>query len=127
MPNNVTLPGSGAVIAADDIDGIQYQRMKVCQGEEGKAVDVSESNPLNVKIIGLLEIIVQALRNPPYLDKSANAIRNQVQSGTVTTVSTVGTVTTVTNVSVVDTYQGKLLMLGSNKDAWANTVRRTIS
>lgn len=60
---------------------------------------------------------------PPWFDRSANAIRNQVQSGTITTVSTVTTVTTVTGLTNIDSYQGKLLIINQNISAWANLVR----
>jgi len=60
---------------------------------------------------------------PAWYDRSANAIRNQVQSGTITTVSTVTTVTTVAGLTNVDSYQGKLLIINQNISAWANLVR----
>lgn len=34
MANNVTLPGAGTVVAADDISGVQYQRVKLVDGTE---------------------------------------------------------------------------------------------
>lgn len=130
MADNVTLPGTGVAVAADEVNGTQYQRVKTCFGEDGTASDVCENSPLPVDIQGLyvmLERLISAMAYPPWLDRSANAIRIQVQSGTVSAVTTVTTVTTVTNMSQVDTYQGKLLMIGTNVNVWANTVRRTIS
>ena len=92
---------------------------------------------INSALIGDLTVVVRSLQqatvDPPYLDKSINAIRNQVQSGTintvttVTTVNTVNTVGTVTNTTNIDTYQGKLLVLGQDIAAWATTVRSRIS
>ena len=78
----------------------------------------------------MVKSLQQATVDPPYLDKTINAIRNQVQSGTITTVSTVTTATTVgtvTNMTNIDTYQGKLLMIGQDISAWALTVRGRIS
>lgn len=72
----------------------------------------------------LFRSFFQSITNPPYIDKSANAIRNQVQSGTITTVTTVTTVTGMTN---VDSYQGKLLIINQNINAWANSCRSLIS
>jgi hypothetical protein len=43
MADNVTLPGTGEVVATDDIGGVQYQRMKLVDG----AADSTE--PLRVK------------------------------------------------------------------------------
>lgn len=81
-----------------------------------------------LSLLGLwFRALLQAVVNPPWLDKSANAIRNQVQSGTITTVTTVTTVSTVTNMSQIDTYQGKLLMVGQNVAAWAVAQRARIS
>lgn len=127
MADNVTLPGSGSIVASDEVNGVQYQRVKICQGGEGLASDISINNPLYTNIVNLFEQLLLALYNPPYLDKSINAIRNQVQSGTISTVSTVTTCNTVSNISTIDTYQGRLLMIGTNINTWANTVRRTIS
>lgn len=38
-----------------------------------------------IELVISLRALINALINPPYLDKSANAIRNQVQSGTAAT------------------------------------------
>ena len=72
----------------------------------------------NNELINVLRNILNAIANPSYVDKSANAIRNQVQSGTVTTV---------TGLTNIDSYQGKLLMINSNINAWANCCRSRIS
>lgn len=49
MAENVNItPGSGDVIAADDIGGVKYQRVKLAWGVDGSAVDASASNPLPV-------------------------------------------------------------------------------
>jgi len=78
------------------------------------------------ELTAVLRSILLAIANPSYVDKSANQMRAQVvvSSGTVTTV---GTVTTITNLPVIDSYQGRLLMLGANLNAWANVQRRTIT
>jgi hypothetical protein len=41
-------PGTGATIAADDIGGVLYQRVKMVHGADGAAVDASAANPLPV-------------------------------------------------------------------------------
>ena len=49
MADNVTLPGTGAAVASDDIAGAQYQRIKLIHGADGvNAGDVSTANPLPV-------------------------------------------------------------------------------
>lgn len=44
----------GAVLATDDIGGVHYQRVKLTEGPDGSATDVSASNPLPVDIIAQL-------------------------------------------------------------------------
>lgn len=91
-------------------------------------VDIPEAEPTrDNSITQLLRRIVTALLYPPWVDRSANAIRNQVQSGTITAVTTVTTCTTTTNLSQIDTMQGRLLIMGTNINSWANAQRRTIS
>ncbi len=50
MADNVAItPGSGVTIAADDISSVWYQRVKVTQGADGTATDVSTAAPLPVQ------------------------------------------------------------------------------
>jgi hypothetical protein len=44
MADNVTLPGTGTVVASDDIASVQYQRVKVVWGSDG-AVNDTSSDP----------------------------------------------------------------------------------
>lgn len=80
---------------------------------------VELQNNMNEINIAIKNLYI-AIANPSYVDKSANAIRNQVQSGTVTTV------TTVTGLTNIDSYQGKTLVVGQNIAAWASVVRGRI-
>ena len=48
MADNTTLPGTGDVIASDDIGGVKHQRVKVEFGGDGVATDVSAATPLPV-------------------------------------------------------------------------------
>lgn len=51
MADNLTITqGSGTTIAADDISGVLHQRVKISQGADGSATDVSSSSPLNVTL-----------------------------------------------------------------------------
>lgn len=54
MADDVTLPGTGAVIATDEVSSKHYQRVKVTFGGDGSATDVSGSNPLPVVQTGSL-------------------------------------------------------------------------
>jgi hypothetical protein len=135
MADNVTItPGSGASVAADDIDGVLYQRVKLIEGADGvNNGDVSASNPLPTQEAGgalsLLTRIANLLMSPMGFDRSLSRQRVTavVESGTVTTVTTVTTVATVTNLSTIDTIQGRLLPLNQNTSAWAASVRSCIT
>lgn len=48
MADNATLPATGDVIAADDVGGVKYQRVKNSFGADGAATDVQETKPLPV-------------------------------------------------------------------------------
>lgn len=49
MADNVNItPGAGATVAADDVGGALYQRVKVVHGADGSATDTSAAAPLPV-------------------------------------------------------------------------------
>lgn len=51
MADNVGYtPGTGTVIAADNIDDVLYQRIKIGIGEDGVATDLSTANPMPTKV-----------------------------------------------------------------------------
>lgn len=128
MVDNVPITaGSGTQIAADDVGGVFYQRVKVATGEDGIANDVSSSNPLPTQIIqdatsqaiqvqdqtvGLLKILVDLLYSNAITDAGQrqriviDAITAGLTLATVTTVGTVSAVTGVTTVSAVTNLAG---------------------
>jgi hypothetical protein len=54
MPDNVGYtPGTGATVAADEIAGVLYQRVKTTFGADGTATDVSAADPLPVADAGV--------------------------------------------------------------------------
>ena len=138
-------PGTGATVAADEIGGVLHQRVKLGIGDDGVAVNVSESNPMPVELVGvnesaplsvsddaiaqLLGMLLQYQDSPRGYDKSLQRQRATVlvESGTVTTVTTVTTVATVTNLSTIDTLQGRIQVYGQNLAAWHSVVRSRIS
>jgi hypothetical protein len=69
MADNVGYtPGSGEVIATDDIGGVQFQRVKPVWGIDGVAQDVNDNTPLPVtgaqelmEAIEAMRIAIQAL------------------------------------------------------------------
>jgi hypothetical protein len=140
MADNVGYtPGTGATVAADEIGGVLHQRVKLGIGDDGVAVDVSESNPMPVELVGvnesaplsvsddaiaqLLGMLLQYQDSPRGYDKSLQRLRATV----VLEASTLTTVTTVTNLSTIDTLQGRLQVYGANLSAWHDVVRSRIS
>lgn len=49
-------PGSGATIAADEIGGVLYQRMKIGIGADGAATDLSTANPMPITAPNALSV-----------------------------------------------------------------------
>lgn len=133
MADNVGYtPGSGATVAADEIDGVLHQRVKIGVGADGSAVDVSDANPLPIKdddARNTLRDILLALMSPRGYDMSSTRYRQTaiIESGTVTTVTTVTTCSTVTNLSTIDTLQGRIMVYGANMSAWSDCVRSRIT
>jgi hypothetical protein len=136
MADNVGYtPGSGATVAADDIGGVLYQRVKPVVGVDGVAVDVSDDAPLPVadKHSGnLLTRILQMLMAPLGYDKSLQRQRGTVvvetgNLGTISTVTTVTTVAAVTSLNNIDTYNARMTVLDTNRTAWAQCVRARIT
>lgn len=76
MADNVGYtPGTGATVAADDIGGVLYQRVKIGVGDDGLAVDVSATNPLPVSATNLpLPTGAATSINQPDIATSAPAI-----------------------------------------------------
>lgn len=81
MSDNVTLnPGTGgAVVATDDIGGVQFQRVKVAWGVDGVANDASAANPLPVTdaaIQALITVLASSVgnHNAPFVDGSPGQV-----------------------------------------------------
>jgi hypothetical protein len=63
MADNVGYtPGVGATIAADDIGGILYQKVKMIHGVDGVAHETADSNPLPVTATQELMQAIEAFR-----------------------------------------------------------------
>ena len=141
MPDNIGYtPGTGATVAADDIGGVLYQRIKPTYGADGSATDVSESNGLPVQAVGELIEAVEAMRiavaslvktigvalpnasGQPIMEvrQVAAANLNATVTGSLTTVSTV------TNQSQMGTYSTADYM-GALYHLQADNLRRNIA
>ena len=90
-------PGTGATVAADEIDGVLHQRIKLGIGADGTAVDVSEANPMPINAVGELTEAIEAMRMAIHsLTRSigqstpdtVGRLRVNVETGALTTLAT---------------------------------------
>lgn len=81
--------GTGTTVAADDVGGVLYQRVKIGVGADGTATDVSTANPLPVSDAG------------GSLTVDGTVAATQSGAWNVATVSTVTAVTGITNAVAV--------------------------
>jgi hypothetical protein len=130
MSDNVGYtPGTGASIAADDVGGNLYQRIKIGVGEDGTATDLSASNPMPMDIPSqssfsfLITRVLSILMAPLGYAKDLQRYRATatIESGTVTTV------TTVTGLTNFDGLASSRLVLNQNMSTWAATHRARIT
>jgi hypothetical protein len=112
MADNVGYtPGTGATVAADEIGGVLHQRIKLGIGDDGVAVDVSESNPMPValtqgEVVEALEAMRMAVHSltrsiGQSMPDTAGRLRVNVELGALTAsiaaAQTLANVTTLTN------------------------------
>ena len=121
MPDNVTLPGTGAEIATDEVDdgaGLrQFQLVKLAHGIDGAAAMVSSVSGLPVQGVGELMEAIQALRmSVQSLTRTIGMVmpdtagRQRVLLDAITGSLTLGTVTTVSTL----TNQGQVGGVSAN-------------
>jgi hypothetical protein len=115
MADNVGYtPGSGATVAADEIGGVLYQRVKPTFGADGTATDVSSDNPMPMAAYGELIESIEAMRmgmhslvrtigqaQPDTAGRLRVLIDSISANLTLATITTVGTVTTVSTVTTL--------------------------
>ena len=121
MPDNVTLPGTGAEIATDEVDdgagARQFQLVKLAHGIDGAAAMVSSVSGLPVQGVGELMEAIQALRmSVQSLTRTIGMVmpdtagRQRVLLDAITGSLTLGTVTTVSTL----TNQGQVGGVSAN-------------
>ena len=138
MADNVAYtPGSGATIAADEIGGVLYQRIKPAIGDDGSAVDVSLSNPMPMvanqsdDLLRMLSRLVKILECNAVVDQqqrqrvTIDSITGSLTLGTVSTVTNLGTVSTVSTVAAQTTLGGmdREMYINIAKNTYANSLR----
>lgn len=135
MADNVGYtPGSGATVAADDIGGVLYQRVKPAIGADGSATDISDANPMPIAAYGELVEAIEALRMTCHsILRTMPQLNNQLQVkisadavAAISNVTTVSSVTTVTNVSQLGTIDAFNVATGIMRIA-ADNLRQNIT
>lgn len=107
MADNVSITaGSGTTIAADDIGGVLHQRVKLSQGADGAATDVSAAAPLNVTLA----------------NTGANATPVVVDLGANNDVTITGTVAVTDNSGSLTVDNSTLSVVGGGTEATAMRV-----
>jgi hypothetical protein len=140
MADNVAYtPGAGATIAADDIGGVLYQRVKVTHGVDGVAHETSDSNPYPIKAMGeLIEAIeamrmaIQSLNRTVGMAQVNPLTGRMLVDGAGVTQPVTGTITAVTTVSTVSNLaqvggQSANSQIPSFERMTADNLRRNIS
>lgn len=140
MSGDITLPGSGSVVATDRIAGADYQRVKLIKGPDGvNNGDIHDANPWPVHdedVVLLLQRLLTALSSPQGYDRAQQrqrviaaieASQTLAAVTTVTTVTTCSTVSSVSNIAAMDGLQPRIHIYGANLSAWKDTVRSCIT
>jgi hypothetical protein len=122
-------PGTGATVAADEIGGVLYQRMKIGIGADGTATDLSTANPMPanltapiavssttgtvttqetgelVEAIEALRMAVQSLNRTvgQVLPDTTGRMRVNIETGSNVAITSLPTLSTVTTVGTVTT------------------------
>lgn len=108
MADNVGYtPGNGATVAADDVGGVLYQRVKVSLGEDGQAGADLTSELLET--LQAIRITLDALLRTTGLTMPDTTGRMRVIVDAITASLVLGTVTTVSNIGP-NSYSGNDLM-----------------
>lgn len=136
MADNVTLPGTGTVVATEEASGKHYQQMGIVNKDLVQIDPATSDDISNKDIMIALKALIFQIANPGWLDKTANQLRSQVTGSVVVSsatlasnqdIRTVATVSSVTNQVSMDGYQGKLMVLGISNVSWQLTVRNKIT
>jgi len=105
MADNVGYtPGSGAIVAADEISGVLYQRIKPTFGGDGVAIDISSANPLpvvtdrNDSLTAMIQRLTKILESNMVVD---SAQRQRITIDAITAGVSLPTVAAVTSVSTL--------------------------
>lgn len=116
---NFADPALGATVATNVVT-LEYDTSSMDNSDDLQIFYDDGSTVQEVEVVLTLKQILQALQNPPHMDKSQNRIRE-------TAVIESGTVTTVTGMTNFGTQPADALYRLTSQNTWANVQRRTIS
>jgi hypothetical protein len=129
MADNVAYtPGSGATIAADDIGGVLFQRIKPTIGEDGSAVDVSLSNPMPTvanqsdDLLRMLSRLVKILECNAVVDQQQ---RQRIAIDSITANLSLQGVNVVTTVATVNNVAAQTALAGMDREMYINIAKNT--
>jgi hypothetical protein len=137
MVDNVTLPGTGEIVATDDVGGAQYQLIKLVDATVNSTTPIgTTSNPLPAALYGeamealeAMRFAIQALTRTVGLVQPDTAARMRVAVDAITanlTLTTVSTVSTLTNQSQIGGYSA-VEQIPSLMRMSADSLRRNIT
>lgn len=132
MADDVTLPATGAIIAADEVAGKKYQRMKIAHGPDGSATDTSEEAPFPVAVVGGATAAKQtelaALIGEVQATPTANTLLGRIRALALQLPASLGIKTATASLSVTVASDDALLAgLGAKADSSATTDTGTFS
>src|SRR3990167_8609493 len=123
MADNLNIDsGSTLTVATDDISGVHYQRVKIAQGADGSATDVSNAAPLNVAVASATLGTVTISGNVNVATATLGTVTVSLSSTKVTidntpinvnvATATLGTVTVGGNINVATATLGTVSIIG---------------
>ena len=119
MSDNVGYtPGAGATVAADNIDGVLHQRVKIGVGGDGTAADVSANNPMPVDAAGVNQILLALANIANILESNTIVDANQRQRITLDAITGSLTLSTVNNVAAIGTLPNVPSMAGMDREMY---------
>ncbi len=139
MADDVTLPGTGSVIAAELVGGHDIQLFKLVDGTPGSEARIKGNadgellislNDLAVFIAAALKNVLDPLAVDPVTGRvrvTVDAIAGSLTLGTITTVGTVTTCATVTNQAQIGAIKADSTVYDTMENNWADCVRGRIS
>jgi len=113
---NFADPSTGATVSGNVVT-LEYDTSSMDNSDDLQIFYDDGSTVQEVEVVLTLKQILQALKNPPHMDKSQNRIRETavIESGTVSNLTNIGT------------QPADALYRLTSQNTWANVQRRTIS